>query len=133
MVRKVDKIQTAAHLTDEITELEKRNSLCSRNAAKEAIVLLENNGILPLNKNCKIAMYGDGVTNTVKCGSGSGEVNNRKSISIYEGMKNADAKITSEKMLLDYREKSVQCQKDYIEKKQKEAGLANFKVSMAVL
>lgn len=133
MVRKVDKIQTAAHLTDEITELEKRNSLCSRNAAKEAIVLLENNGILPLNKKCKIAMYGDGVTNTVKCGSGSGEVNNRKSISIYEGMKNAGAKITSDKMLLDYREKSVQCQKDYIEKKQKEAGLANFKVSMAVL
>lgn len=38
----------------------------------------------------------------VKGGIGSGDVNNRENISVYEGLKEAEVTLTSEKWLLDY-------------------------------
>lgn len=72
-------------------------------AAEECVVLLKNdNHLLPLNTSQKIALYGSGASQTVKGGTGSGDMNERDSISIYQGMKNAGFSITSEEWILEY-------------------------------
>lgn len=50
----------------EVTELEKKNQEIVRRLAGECMVLLKNDGALPLSEPGKIAMYGDGVRHTVK-------------------------------------------------------------------
>ena len=50
-----------------------------------------------------IALFGGGAVCTVKGGIGSGDVNNRESISIYRGLKTAGAVITSEDWIADYK------------------------------
>ncbi len=92
---------TFAKLTDEVTLLEKKNRETSYKAALEGICLLKNEGVLPL-KSKKIACYGEGVVHTVKGGTGSGEVNERYAVSIYDGLKNAGFDITSQKWLDEY-------------------------------
>ena len=68
------------------SEREINHKNLAREAAKEGIVLLTNNGVLPL-KNQNISLFGYGARMTVKGGTGSGEVQERKSISIEEGLK----------------------------------------------
>ena len=60
----------------------------ARRAAAEGFVLLKNDGALPLQTR-KIALYGPGSRMTVKGGLGSGDVRERHSVSIEEGLKNA--------------------------------------------
>ena len=88
---------------DFVSELEKTNAEVAYKAALESFVLLKNNGALPL-KGEEIALFGPGVTHTIKGGTGSGETNNRHSVSIYEGFKMAGVKISSEKWLAEYIE-----------------------------
>ena len=129
---KKDKVvRTKAHLSDTITELEVKNRKVALKAAREAIVLLENDGVLPLAGKSKIAMFGEGVTNTVKGGGGSGEVNERKSTSVYEGMLEAGFQITSAAIIEDYAKTASEHRKDFFEEQQKKAGLLNFSVTMA--
>ncbi|MBO7535989.1 MAG: glycoside hydrolase family 3 C-terminal domain-containing protein, partial [Bacilli bacterium] len=74
-----------ASSTKDIKELELDNRKLALECAKEAIVLLKNDGILPL-KDQKIALFGSGAKKTIKGGTGSGEVNERYSVSIYSGL-----------------------------------------------
>ncbi len=67
---------------------EKDHKALARQAAAEGIVLLKNDGVLPLSC-CRVALYGPGSRMTVKGGSGSGDVHERHSVSIEEGLKNA--------------------------------------------
>ena len=127
----VDHVRTKAKLTQDITELEVKNGKVALEAAGEAIVLLENNGILPLKKGTRVAMFGDGVTNTVKCGSGSGEVNERHSITIFEGMERAGFEIVNRTLLKRYEQDAAEAKKVYFAAQQKKAGFLNFGVTMA--
>ena len=61
----------------------------------ECTVLLKHNGAFPLEKPCDIACFGNGVRNTVKGGTGSGEVNSRYFINIEEGLLKAGFRITN--------------------------------------
>ena len=61
----------------------------------ECTVLLKRNGAFPLEKPCRIAACGSGVRDTVKGGTGSGEVNSRYFVSIEQGLKNAGFTITN--------------------------------------
>ena len=83
-----------AALTDAVTPLEEAGKKIAYQAAVEGIVLLENDGCLPL-KPGKIALYGAGAKMTIKGGTGSGEVNERHAVSILEGMEDAGFKITT--------------------------------------
>ena len=74
----------------------------ARRAAAEGMVLLKNDSLLPLELPMSIALFGGGAVRTVKGGIGSGDVNNRESISVYRGFKTAGAVITSEEWLADY-------------------------------
>lgn len=84
------------------TERERKHRRLAYDAACEGIVLLENDGVLPL-KPGKIALYGAGGLYTIKGGTGSGEVNERKSVTIFEGMVNAGFVVTNKSWLADYR------------------------------
>lgn len=92
---------TYAKNTDSVLPYEQPHRQIAYRAATEGIVLLENDGTLPL-KPCKVAMYGAGVEHTIKGGTGSGEVNERYSVSILEGMEAAGFKVTTKKWLNDY-------------------------------
>lgn len=84
-------------------EYEKRNAAIARKIAAEGIVLLKNDGnMLPIKKNSKIALFGSGASRTVKGGTGSGDVNERKSISVYEGLQMKGYEITTKKWLKEY-------------------------------
>ncbi len=81
-------ITTKASLSDAVTEREARSRRLALEAAAESIVLLENDGVLPLAP-CPVALYGAGAAYTIKGGSGSGEVNVRHAVSVLEGLENA--------------------------------------------
>lgn len=74
--------------------LELKNRALARRAAAGGLVLLENDGILPL-KEKKIALYGSGARRTVKGGTGSGAVRERYSVTIAEGLEAAGYEITT--------------------------------------
>ena len=68
-----------------ITGCEKHRAL-SRRAAGESMVLLKNNGILPLQKGQKIALFGSGQMAFEQGGSGAGIVYSAYSRNLYEGL-----------------------------------------------
>ena len=106
------KIVTGAMPSIEETTLEKENRRIAYQAAVESIVLLENNGVLPLTVS-KIALFGAGAKHTIKGGTGSGEVNERYSVSIYDGLKNAGFEITTDAWLNEYDELLAKTKSQY--------------------
>lgn len=129
MRRKIENIYTYAHLDKTESIQEKENRKLARKLATEAIVLLENDGTLPLDRSKPIALYGNGTTNTVKGGSGSGEVNERYSVSIYEGIKKAGFIIANEDELVRYDKAAREYRKKYEEKRIKAAGFFPSKMA----
>ena len=92
---------TKAGFSGEMNERERRNLRIAYRAACEGMVLLKNEGALPL-QNRKLALYGAGAARTVKGGTGSGEVNERHSVSILEGLRDRGFQVTTESWLQDY-------------------------------
>ena len=77
----------------------------ARKAAAEGMVLLKNeNDLLPIEKSKKIALYGAGAAVTIKGGMGSGDVNARETVSIYQGLVNAGYEITTQQWIHDYEQ-----------------------------
>lgn len=97
------RVRNKAAWSDRRTLRERANLRVAYEAALEGIVLLENDGCLPLKKG-KIALYGAGADMTIKGGTGSGEVNERHAVSIMEGLEKAGFKITTKKWIEHYRE-----------------------------
>lgn len=105
-----------------MSDREIRNGLLSEKAAEEGIVLLKNDKkILPLNISMKIGLYGAGAGKTVKGGTGSGDVNNRSNISIYQGLKENGIQIVSEKWLANYESIYAEARRAWKEKILEEA------------
>ena len=111
-------VLTKARFESEPNEREKHNLQVAYEAACESIVLLENDGALPI-KLGKVALYGAGAKRTVKGGGGSGEVNERHSVTVYEGMKDAGFTITSENWLDEFDAEYVKEEKHYHKNKLK--------------
>ena len=66
----------------------------SRSIATEGMVLLKNNGALPLARNCKmIALYGTSSYNLYVAGIVNGSINNNHAVSLNEGLKAAGYKL----------------------------------------
>ncbi len=80
----------------EISEREKRNMERARKIAAQGMVLLENDGVLPLKNIEKVALFGNGSRSTVKGGTGSGDVNSRFIVNVEQGLKDAGYEITTE-------------------------------------
>ncbi|MDD7415883.1 MAG: glycoside hydrolase family 3 N-terminal domain-containing protein [Spirochaetales bacterium] len=89
------------------------NKLLRENGA-ECTVLLRKNGDFPLDKPGKIALYGSGARNTIKGGTGSGEVNSRFSVTIEQGLENAGFEITTKSWLDSYDQIKIDAKKQFI-------------------
>ncbi len=85
---------TKASYSDAVTPLEAENLHIAYLAACEGMVLLKNEGVLPLQSKT-VALYGAGGSMTIKGGTGSGEVNERHSVSILEGLERRGFTITT--------------------------------------
>ncbi len=98
----------------EVTQRETDHRKIAREAAAAGFVLLENKDhVLPLAKGSKVGLYGAGAIRTIKGGTGSGDVNERDSVNIFQGMKNAGYDVTSSEWLEDYDKCYVQARLDW--------------------
>lgn len=95
------KVTTLARTSPDENQRERDNRELARRIAEEGIVLLKNDGTLPVAPG-NIALYGAGVTKTIYGGTGSGEVNARKYVSVLEGFEKAGYHVTSREWLNDY-------------------------------
>ena len=81
----------------------------SKNAAKEGMVLLKNDGaVLPFQKGTRLALFGKGTFDYVKGGGGSGDVTVAYVTNLYEGLKGSHVYV--EENLADYYRDYVQTQ-----------------------
>lgn len=78
-----------------ITEREIQNAQLAKKMACECMVLLKNDGTLPIQKNIPVALFGNGARNTIKGGTGSGDVNTRSNTNIENGLKEAGFEVTT--------------------------------------
>ncbi len=122
---------TKASFAAKPNEREKLNFRTAYKAACESIVLLENDGTLPISVG-KVALYGSGAKRTIKGGTGSGEVNERHSVSIYEGLKKAGFTITTEEWLKEFDVSYRKAKKEFLDQKLKNL-VKNPKDAMKVL
>ena len=91
-----------AKTTDEMTNMEIRHMNTVKELAGECLVLLENDGALPIRNPGKVALFGNGARHTVKGGGGSGEVNTRTNVNICEGLEEAGFDVSSKGWLDRY-------------------------------
>lgn len=99
----------------EITQREIEHMALSRKIAGDCIVLLENDGTLPLKAGGSLALFGNGGRDTVKGGTGSGDVNTRSSVSVEEGLAQAGYDVTTTGWLARQEQTRVTAKKEYLE------------------
>ena len=114
-----------AALTDAVTPLEESGKKLAYKAAVEGIVLLENDGSLPL-KAGKIALYGAGAKKTIKGGTGSGEVNERHAVSVFEGLEQSGFTVTTMRWIEDYDQAFEEGEQEYVEEFRKKLSPKNL-------
>ena len=108
--------------TMDVTEREIRNREIARRAAAQGMVLLENDGILPLPEGAKVAVFGRGARYTIKGGSGSGDVNSRDYVSVYQGLKNAGYEVVNRDYLDAYDAAFAKAREEWIKSIYEAAG-----------
>ena len=105
MARTIKRRPLYGAATQEIAAYEAPHRTISRKAAAEGIVLLKNDRqTLPLAAGSKVALYGAGATHMVKGGTGSGDVNERDVVTIYQGLLNAGYTVTSKDWIDTYNQ-----------------------------
>ena len=85
-----------------LTDRERKNAGIVRGLQAECTVLLKKNGDFPLSGPCSIALYGNGARNTLRGGTGSGEVYSHFTVSIERALEKAGFTITTKKWLDAY-------------------------------
>lgn len=88
----------AATTNPEISEREIEHKTAAKNIAAQGMVLLENKSrTLPIAaaEGTKVALFGQGVYNTIKGGTGSGAVNQRDNVTVRQGFENAGYNIVN--------------------------------------
>lgn len=126
------KLLTKASTSDAVTQREKENLQIAYHAACEGMVLLKNDGALPFTTK-KIALYGPGASMTIKGGTGSGEVNERHSVTILEGLQDRGFEITTRKWIHDFEIGYQEALAAYQEEKKKRINLLKLHDIMQML
>ena len=119
--------------SSEVQEFEKVHLSTLRALAPECMVLLKKNGDFPLSAPCKVALYGAGARETIKGGTGSGDVNVRHYVTVEEGLENAGFTVTTKSWMEGYkaaREAVIKGFYEGIAKEAKELGKSVFLVGM---
>lgn len=113
-MKKLKDIRLTGSLSNGVTVREIENRKLARTAAAEGFVLLKNEGkVLPLKKESKVALYGMGAVKTIKGGTGSGDVNERDCVNIYEGFLNAGYQVTNMDWIKETAEIYVKSREDW--------------------
>ena len=92
-----------------------------RETAAECALFLKRDSSFPLAGAGKIAAFGNGVRETIKGGTGSGEVNSRFSVNIYQGLTDAGFTITTNEWLDGFDEVKNKKHKEFVQKIKDEA------------
>lgn len=106
------------------------------NLAAECMVLLKQNGDFPIAKPGKVAVYGSGARQTIKGGTGSGDVNVRQFVNIEDGLEKAGFTVTTKAWLDAYDQEKERANVEFVEnirKKAKEKGVPGFFVGMGAV
>lgn len=104
----------SASKSPEVSPRETRNMERSRKIASQGMVLLKNNGVLPLTEPGKrIALFGNGARRTVKGGTGSGDVNSRSVVTVEQGLEAAGFTVATKDWLDRYDEAVEAARKAY--------------------
>ena len=93
-------------------------------------VLLKKNGAFPLSYPSSIAAYGSGVRNSVKGGTGSGEVNSRFFVNIEQGLTEAGFTVTTRNWLDAYDRERAKAKKRFRNQLKQEAREAGINMLM---
>ena len=126
------KLLTKASYSGDVSWREQENLRVAYEAACEAIVLLKNDGTLPFQTK-KIALYGPGASMTIKGGTGSGEVNERHSVTILEGLQNRGFEITTKEWITDFEQMHREAELAYKLEKRKRVSILKPKSIMEML
>lgn len=116
-----------------LNDYEKAHNSFLRENGGECTVLLKKDGHFPLSDEKKIALYGSGARNTVKGGTGSGEVNSRFFVNIEEGMKNAGMVITSANWLDTYDAMKLEAKNAFVASIREEAEALHMQPMMLAM
>ena len=98
----------------ELLDYEREHIAELRKPLSECTVLLKSDGSFPLAEAGALALYGSGARQTVKGGTGSGEVNSRFFVNVEDGLKEAGFQLTTEAWLDAYDEVRIQAKKEFI-------------------
>lgn len=126
------KSYTKASLSPDVSQREKDNLRIAYEAACEGMVLLKNDGMLPL-KTKKIAVYGPGASMTIKGGTGSGEVNERHSVSILEGLEDRGFEVTTKAWIEQFEKAYTAAEAAYQEERKKRFNILKLDSLMNML
>lgn len=111
-----ERMNHSGTMSSQPSERELVHGCLARKLVAEGMVLLKNEGLLPLNVSMPVALLGSGAAKTVKGGIGSGDVNNRENIPIYQGLKEAGVSLVSEAWLQDYDRRYRAAREEWKEK-----------------
>ena len=125
-------LRTKASFDGNPNQRELDNLQVAYQAACEGMVLLKNDGALPFATK-KVALYGPGASMTIKGGTGSGEVNERHSVSILEGMEDRGFQITTKAWIYNYEADYERAQEEYKEEKKKRVNILKLDSIMQML
>ena len=95
-------------------DYEREHSEILRRFGAECAVLLKSDGTFPLDGPCDLVLYGSGARETVKGGTGSGEVNSRTFVTAEDGLEAAGFRITSKAWMDRYGEIRTEEKKRFI-------------------
>jgi len=126
------KVLTKASYSPEITDREKENLQVAYQAACEGMVLLKNDGALPFQTK-KVALYGPGASLTIKGGTGSGEVNERHSVTILEGMEDRGFEIVTRDWIEEFEDCYTKALAAYKEERKKRVNILKLGELMNML
>ncbi len=116
-----------------VQDFENKHTQIVRQGSPESMVLLKNSGVLPLTGVKTVALYGNGARETIKGGTGSGDVNVRHFVTVEEGLKTAGLKISTQKWLDSYSSLKNQVTENYYSKLLEEAKQVGLNPMIALM
>ena len=123
---------TKASYDSAANQREKDNLQVAYNAACEGMVLLKNDGCLPFSGK-KVALYGAGASMTIKGGTGSGEVNERHSVTVLEGLQDRGFEIGTLQWIADFEQGYKDAEVLYKQEKKKRVNIFKMESIMQML
>nr|MCR5311299.1 beta-glucosidase-related glycosidase [Lachnospiraceae bacterium] len=97
-----------------LEDYENRHIAQLRKRAGECTLFLKRDGAFPVKEPGTLALYGNGARNTIKGGTGSGDVDSRFFVNFEDGLSDAGFKVLTKEWLDGYDEIVKAGHKSYI-------------------